>query len=155
MGHGPARELAVADDVTRTLGKEHKARLDVAVERIDDFNEHFAQARHDEKVSQQSKAWSAMCSEMEGQLRMLARVFLRSHQLSFDMGIDGGGLSARVFMEETGRTFERVYFEFDEGELLARYEGNTLDTIPLEDFSVDWLERMVVEWVVAAAEDLR
>lgn len=155
MGHGPARELARAEDKEVELNAELSARLDVALARLDKLDARFRAAREEERFAQNTKIWNRLCAEIDGHLRTMAKVLFTSHQLNLDIGSDGGGMKARPWMEEMGQTFERLWFKLDGGQVVASSGARTIATAKLKEITYAWVERAVVDWVVGSAEQKR
>lgn len=153
MGHGPSRELAGGEEreIPRP-GDELIAKLDVALATLDRLDPRFKTQRDDEKLSQMSKAWHKLGSEMDGHLRIIAKAIIASHQISLDVGSEGGGPKARPFVEETGGALERVYFSLADGKVTANVGQKQLGVVRIDEVDYAWLERMVVDWIVAAVE---
>lgn len=155
MGSGAPRELKSGGPV-RELPAELHARLTAAVKKMDAVDEDFKQARDDERQSQLAKAWGAMVVQIDGYLREVAEVLINSHQLSLDMGVEGGGRSAEPFFEETGQKFKRLVFSLQEdGTIIATSAGRGIARCRMTDVSYEWILRVAVEWVIISIERQR
>lgn len=156
MGHGPARELSDNSGPAKTLDATLAAKLSVAVQRLDALNPDWAQAREDERMSQLAKSWGGTSATIEGYLRSIGQAIILSHQISTDMGTDGGGREATPFIEETSDLFPRLEFSVqDDGSILAATEDLKIAEVQLEHLSYDWVERCVVEWLVTSIASLQ
>lgn len=153
MGHGPSRELAQGND--REIpppSPELLAKLDEALGTLDRLDERFKAQRDDERSSQLTKAWHRLGSRIDEELRSLAKVLIASHQISLDVGSEGGGVKARPWMEETGGSLERLYFSLVDGKVVAQVGKVQLGVTGLDEVDHAWLEKIVVEWIVASVE---
>lgn len=157
MGSGPARELGGPGGPVKALSPTLAARLTAAVQRLDKLDPQFKQARDDERMGQLAKAWGGACTEIDAHLRAVAQVLIFSHQISLDMGSEGGGRGAMPWIEETGYKFKRLYFRLeDDGTVVAVAADRTIASAPdLAAISYDWVEQTVVDWVVSSIETIR
>jgi hypothetical protein len=153
VGKGASRELSQAEDVEVPLNEALSARLDAALERLDAIEPKFKAARDEERFAQSSKLWHRACAEMDVHLRTVAKVLIRTHQLNFDVGSEGGGVKASPWIEEMGSVFPRLYFRLDGFQVLAVSDGRTLATIRLQNLAYEFVEQAVVEWVAASVDD--
>ncbi len=102
MGHGGARELEDDSGPAKILDPAVAAKLTAALTKFDAANPAFKSSRDDERYMQIVKAWGRAVSTIQGNLRTAIKVFLLSHQLSLDVGCDGGGQGAKPWVEELG-----------------------------------------------------
>ena len=148
MGHG-SRELSTGDTVEiPVLGPEHTTKLDAALGALDKLDQRFKEQRDEERISQLTKAWHRLGAEIDGHLRIIAKSVIASHQISLDVGSEGGGIKARPWLEETGGALERLYFGLVDGQMVASVGGRQLGTTSLKQVDYAWLEQMAVDWIV-------
>lgn len=152
MGHGPARELETAKDL-RPLSPNLSGKLSTALSRMDKFDDEFAHAREEERQAQLAKKWGQRSKEILEEVRDIMKVLHQSHQLSLDVGADGGGRTTRPWVEETSQKFDRLYLSLeDDGSVLAQSGPMTLARSPLEEIDYEWLEKLIVVWVVKSID---
>ncbi|MEN0066554.1 MAG: hypothetical protein AAGA48_30745 [Myxococcota bacterium] len=153
MGHGPARELETNSGPTRELAAGLANKLTEALSRMDLHDDSFRDAREEERQSQLAKRWGRQSKEILEQFREITRILHQSHQLSLDVGADGGGRTTQPWVEETAHKFERLFLKLEEdGSVLATSGPMTLARSPLEEVNFDWLEKLVVVWVVKSID---
>lgn len=146
------REVVVATP-ERPMSDALSAKLDSALEKVDKRNPKFKAARDEERFSQTSKAWNRLCTEIEQHLRAVAKALVQSHQLNLDIGSEGGGINAKPWIEEMSGVLERLSFKIDNRAIVATTQRGVIGMTPLKDgITYDWIEGMVVEWVLACAE---
>jgi hypothetical protein len=149
VGHGASRELGGGEVEVPALGPEHASKLDAALGSLDGLDPRFKEQRDEERTSQLTKAWHRLGSQIDADLRLIAKSVIASHQISLDVGSEGGGIKARPWMEETGGALERLYLGLDaDGRMLASVGGRTLGTCTLPEVNYAWLEQVVVDWIV-------
>ncbi len=156
MGHGPARELETDTEPTRTLPARLATKLDEALAKMDDADAGFRHARDEERQAQLAKRWGAKSKEVLEQFREITKVVHAGHQVSLDVGADGGGKGTRPWVEETSQKFERLYLRIEDetGWVVAESGNLTLARGTLEEVTYEWLEKLVVVWIVKSI-DLR
>lgn len=152
MGSGGARELGQANGPLDPLPEELAKQVSAALEKMDALDPTFKERRDDELYTQNVKVWNSTSKEIDGHLRVLARVLIGGHQLSLDIGSDGGGASTKPWLEETSMSFDRLYFKLKNGtEVHATYKDETFDIGTIEQaVQYEWVEQMVVKWIVLA-----
>jgi hypothetical protein len=89
--------------------------------------------------------------EIDIQLRTIGNAIYKSHQVSIDIGSEGGGHSTRPFLEDLGRKLGRVDFRLADGKVVARTDGKDLGTIDMHAVTYEWLEQMAVDWLIHMA----
>ena len=136
----------------RPLAAEVSARLGAALEQMDHLDPQFKANRDEERNMQMVKIWNRTCSTIDGHLRALAKVLINSHQLSLDMGSDGGGRSTKPWLEETSMRFERLVFRLEGQQVVVTSGDRAIGRGSIDDVSYDWIEEMVVAWVIGAVE---
>lgn len=153
MGDGPARELEVDTGPPPELSPGLSNKLGQALDRMDQVDEAFRTARDEERQAQMAKRWAKQCKDILMELRTIIKVLHESHQLSLDIGSDGGGRGTRPWVEETAHTFDRLYLSLeDSGSVLASAGDLMLARSPLADINYEWLEKLVVVWVVRSID---
>ena len=152
MGHGATRTLAEEGASDRELNEELAKRLTVVMDRFDTLDAEFKAARDDQRFAQRAKHWGQLAKTVDGHLRVLSNVLHESHQLSLDIGSDGGGHSIKPWMEDLGRKFGRIDFRLDGGNIRARAGTQELGMVPMDQVTYEWCEQMVVDWLVRAVE---
>lgn len=152
MGKGAVREAVQDNREIIPLNTERATRLSAALEKLDRIKPAFKSARDEERYAQMSKTWHRLCSEMDGNLRLINKGLHQSHQLSLDVGSDGGGINTKPFVEEIANTFERIVFRLEGTRVLAVSGGQILLEGPPEDVNYEWLERALIEWIVFWSE---
>lgn len=154
MGSGPARELSADTGPLKPLPEELATRVDAALKKLDAADPEFKQRREDELYSQNVKAWGNTAKQMDGLLRTLAKVMINEHQLSLDIGSDGGGAATKPFLEETSLAFDKLVFQLVNGnEVHATYKGEAFAKGSVEQaVDYEWLERVVTQWVIIAVK---
>lgn len=152
MGHGAPRELEQNDEPERSLDPAVHAELSRALDKMDRSNPAFKASRDEERGAQIVKLWNRTCKEIDAHLRALARVLINSHQLSLDMGSDGGGRGTKPWLEETSMAFDRLVFRLEDGTVLATTGDRVLTRGSIDDVSYEWIEAAVVAWVVSSVE---
>lgn len=155
MGKGAARELSHSDDEPQPLEEDLAQRLAEALEKIDRIKPAFKSTRDEERYAQMSKAWHRLCGEIDAHLRQVGKSIHASHQLSLDVGSDGGGINTKPFIEEISGAFERLVFRLEDTKVLATSAGRSILVGTVADVSYDWIKRAVVDWVVFSAENIR
>lgn len=153
MGHGGARPAANEGPASdRVLDKAHLAGLTSALERLDQVDETFKANRDDMRFAQRAKLWGATSKEVDTWLRELGNLLHDSHQLSLDIGSDGGGHGTKPWIEDGERKFPRLYFKLLEGDILAVAGDNEIGRTTLAGLAFEWVESMVVAWIVSSVE---
>ncbi len=152
MGSGPARELSTGSGPVKPLPEELAAKVERALQKLDSIDEGFKERRVDELYTQNVKAWNKSCKQLDGHLRELAKALINGHQLSLDIGSDGGGASTKPWLEETSLTFDRLYFKLVDGtEVHATYQDETFLKGGVEDaVRYEWVELAVAKWIEVA-----
>ena len=152
MGHGPARELSNESDDIPDLPPELAAKLTAALDQLDASNPEFKQKRDDERLAQLVKSWNKTCRSIDESLRVIAKVLIASHQLSLDIGSDGGGFTTKPFLEEMRETFPKLQFKLNEDSTVDAVSGDMhLGKCNVHEIEFDWLLEMAVEWASRAA----
>ncbi|MEQ1570144.1 MAG: hypothetical protein ABMA64_31210, partial [Myxococcota bacterium] len=149
MGKGGARELQSGNQEVAPIRPELAARLEQALGVLDQLNPTFKSGRDEERYAQTTKAWHRVCAEVDHHLRTLGKALVESHQLSLDIGSDGGGVNAKPWIEEIGGSLDRLWFKLDGAKVVAFFGQRGLGEASLYDLTYEWVEQMVVEWVVA------
>lgn len=150
MGHGEELDRSRG---SRDLDPALASRLTAALERLDELDPDFKRNREEERIAQLAKKWSNTCLEMVEWMREIGQAVIHSHQLSLDMGSDGAGLGMVPWLEETSLKFKRLDFELkQDGTVIASTGGREVGTGHVDAITYDWLQRMVVEWVVVSVE---
>ncbi len=156
MGHGPARELGGDTGPLKDLNPELAKRLTAALDRMDTVDAEFKKSRDDERLAQLVKAWNKICREIDGYLRDMAKVLIASHQISLDIGSDGGGIATKPFMEDMRLKFPKLQFKLNEDGIVEAVAGDMkYGRIPVNDIDYEWVEKMCCEWVIASAERVK
>lgn len=152
MGHGPARELSTESGEIPDLRPELAAKLSAALDKLDAVNADFKQKRDDERLAQLVKSWNKTCREIDDHLRLVAKVLIASHQLSLDIGSDGGGFTTKPFLEEMRDIFPKLQFRLNEdGTVDAVCAGEHLGKRKVADIDYAWIEEMAVDWAARSA----
>lgn len=154
MGSGPARELESDTEPTRKLPGQLASKLDEALAKMDQIDPGFANAREEERIAQLSKHWGRKSKEIIEHFRLINKVLHAQHQISLDVGADGGGRNTRPWVEETSQAFEKLYLRLEEetGWIVAESGNLTLARGTMEEVNFEWLEKLVVVWVVKAID---
>ena len=151
MGSGASRTMT-AEIEDRPLPDGLADKLSAALARVDGVDGEFKAARDDARFQQQVKDWGRISKEIDAHLRSIGNAIYKSHQVSIDIGSEGGGHSTRPFLEDLGRKLGRVDFRLIDGQVIARSsDGKDLGTCGMHDIQYEWLEQMAVEWLVHAA----
>jgi len=155
MGHGAARELATETGPLKPLPEALSAKVGEALAKMDAHDEGFKERRDDERYTQNVKKWGRVAKGMDAHLRTIAKVLIDEHQLSLDIGSDGGGANTRPFLEESSLAFERLYFKLKDGvEVHATYKDESFMQGTTEDAqSYEWIEEAACKWVELAVAD--
>jgi hypothetical protein len=151
MGHGASRELAGKQEL-RVLPEGLSKAVAQALTKMDESDEEFKKSRVDERYSQISMLWSNIGVDMAGHLRIITDAILANHQLSLEIGSDGGGLGAKPFVEESSFKIERLYFglEQEEERMKAYFADTVVSRVALLDITYEWVEKAVCTWIVHA-----
>ncbi|HHO50156.1 MAG TPA: hypothetical protein ENK18_04600 [Deltaproteobacteria bacterium] len=152
LGLGASRELKQQDRPQRPLEPELHERLTTALDKLDQLNPAFKASRDEERGAQMVKLWNRTCKDIDAHLRTLAKVLIDSHQLSLDMGSDGGGRGTRPWLEETSMAFQRLIFRLEDETVLATTGDRILARGSLDEVTYDWVQSAVVAWVVTSVE---
>ena len=157
MGHGAARELEKDTGPLKPLPDDLSEKVGSALEILDKIDAGFKERRDDELYTQNVKKWGNVARGMDAHLRSLCKVLIEGHQLSLDIGSDGGGASTKPWLEETSMVFERLYFKLVDGtEVHATYEDETFMKGSTDDATnYDWVEKVVVKWIEVAVADVQ
>lgn len=151
MGHGATRSVT-AEIEDRPIDKANAERLAAALAKYDAVDAEFKANRDDARYQQQVKDWGRIAKELDANLRSIGNAIYKSHQVSIDIGSDGGGIATRPFLEDLGRKLGRVEFRLVDGKVVARTsDGKDLGTTEMDDIPYEWLEKMAVEWLVHVA----
>lgn len=151
MGHGATRAVT-AEIEDRPLGDELARRLADALVKVDAADAEFKAARDDARFQQQVKDWGRIAKEIDHDLRTIGNAIYKSHQVSIDIGSEGGGHSTRPFLEDLGRKLGKVDFRMVDGKCVARTsDGKELGSTSMHDIQYAWLEQMAVDWLVHMA----
>jgi hypothetical protein len=142
--------------VERTLNPELAPKLTQALKLMDQLDADFKAARDEERYAQLSKKWNRVTKEISDMGRQLAKVLIQSHQLSLDVGIEGGGPKAKPWIEETSMKFERLYLVLnDDSSVDAMFKDEKIGTGHVDELTYEWYEQMVAEWLVRAIQSKR
>jgi len=155
MGHGAARELEKKTGPVKPLPPDLSEKVGAALKQLDAIDEGFKERRDDELYTQHVKRWGNIARGMDEHLRTLAKVLIEAHQISLDIGSDGGGASMKPWLEETSMVIDRLYFKLVDGTRVhATYKDETFLEGSMEDAQdYDWIEKAVCRWIeVAVAE---
>jgi len=152
MGHGPARELQTATEEPPELDPAIAKRMAEALNKLDALDPEFKASRDEERDAQMSKNWGRKCKDINDHLRTVARVLIRSHQVGLDNGSFGGGRQTQPWIEETQGKLGRLMFQLAGDEVQVVSGEKLLGRGTLDEVTYDWIERMVVKWVILAAE---
>lgn len=152
MGSGAPRNDVQQKVEGRPLSGEVNQALAKALRVMDEHHPSFKDNRKEEKDSQLTKMWNRKCREIDDYLRAIAKVMIDSHQLSLDMGSDGGGRGTRPWLEETNQAFDKLYIKLDNEEVVAVTGDTELLRGPVGRLSYDWVEEAVVNWVLTGVE---
>lgn len=155
MGSGAARELESEETVVPNLDAESAAKLTTALNAFDAIDADFKSSRDEERYAQNVKTWNKVCKDVEDNLRLVGKVLNASHQLSLDMGVEGGGPNARPFIEEVSGKFGKLEFKMVDGMVEAVFEGQVLGNTGLHGVDYGFIEPCVVNWLVAAVHKRR
>jgi len=151
MGSGAPRELGGPQQELPPVPADLSTKLTFALAKLDQLNAPFKQARDDERSLQTNKAWNAKCKEIDAHLRLGALVLINSHQLSLDIGSDGGGIRTAPWTEETAMAFAKLSIKVEEdGSIAAVSDGETILSGKMEDIDYDWVLKAMIEWAVKA-----
>jgi hypothetical protein len=154
MGSGPARELVTDSGPPKPLPDELAEKVEAALSKLDSIDPGFKERRADELFTQNVKAWTRTAKAMDAHLRAIAKTLINFHQLSLDIGSDGGGASTKPWLEETSMAFERIYFKLVDGtEVHATFQDEPILKGSVED-ALDraWLEKAVTKWIQLAVQ---
>lgn len=153
MALGAPRENNQPEEILRPVSDEVSTRLRTALTRMDSVDPAFKRDRDDERNSQLSKQWNKQSKEINTHLNALAKSLVRAHQLSLEVGSEGGGRAIRPWVGETSMRFDRLYLSLHDGDVVATYRNDEIDRVPRERVTYEWLEQTVVDWVVRAVEE--
>lgn len=148
MGSGEARELGGAIEASHILNEELATRLGAALTKLDQIDPEFKQARDDERQQQESKAWKAMCKDMDVMMRELAFLIINRHQVALDVGSAGGGRDTRPFFEELSGKFPKLEFRMQDGKVVAVCNNRGIAQTNIDAVTFEWLEGCAVTWIV-------
>lgn len=152
MGHGPARELSSESTEVRPLNPALAPKLTAALAKLDAVNSEFKQRRDDERLAQLVKSWNKTCREIDEHLRAIAKTLVASHQLSLDIGSDGGGYATKPFIEEMREMFPKLQFKLNEDSTIdVVCAGDLIGKGSVAGVCYEWIEEMVVEWATRMA----
>ncbi len=126
--------------------------LSEALAKLDATHEAFRESREEERQQQLVKLWNQKCRQIDDWFRAIAKVLINSHQLSLDMGSDGGGRSTRPWLEETSQAFARLTLSLEDEEVVARTGDQEVLRGPVDRLSYEWIEEAVIQWVLIAVE---
>ena len=151
MGSGAARELTDNLKDLQPLKPAHLEKLGQALKHLDGLDASFKTGRDEERYAQMVKAWGGTCKEIELHLRRLCKVFIDAHQISLDLGLQGGGNTMAAYVEETGGVIEKLWIRMNtESGRAEAFAGEKLFAHGSMEQAAnyDWLEAVMVEWVV-------
>jgi hypothetical protein len=151
MGHGAGRTLAGESGPALQLDEERSKRLGSVLSKFDAKDTEFKAGRDDARFQQRVKDWGLAAKEIDGHLRAIGNAIYRAHQLSLDIGSDGGGHSTKPWIEDLGRKFGRADFRMQDGEVVARGNDVILGQVPMDQIDAEWIEKMLTEWLIQAA----
>ena len=152
MGSGGSRELSSESKTDRVLSTDLSEKLTKALAKLDDASPEFKESRAAEKHAQEVKTWHKVGQAIVDHLREVGKVLIASHQLSLDMGSEGGGAGMRPWVDEIGGArFDRLTFEMRDGRVSAKLGSMPLSRIALSEVDYEWVELMVVEWAIVSA----
>lgn len=154
MGGGAVRNLEEAFVPERPLDPELSARVGKALEHMDRIDPDFKARRDDERFQQQVKRWTSTSKEVETYLRAMGNLMHASHQLSLDIGSEGGGQAIKPFIEDLGQRFPRLFYKLEGAEIAAVSDGKELGRTKLEGINFDFVEKTVVIWVLRSVQGL-
>ncbi len=150
MGSGGPRGLAQAKQI-REVDPELGKKLSEALSVLDGLDETFKTARQGERSIQLVKIWAKACGQIDVDLQALADALNASHQVNLEPGTSGGGRDIMPWVEESGGRFDRLEIRLGEGEMLTATAGpHTVGKIKLGQESYEWLERLLIKWMVAS-----
>jgi len=153
LAHGPPRELESDTEPPAALPPNLATKLDAALSQMDRYDAGFRAAREEERQAQLAKEWTKRSKEIMEDFREITRVLHQHHQVSLDVGADGGGRATRPFVEETGQKFERLYLTLEEGGTVLATSGQmTLARSPIGELTFEQLQKLVVVWVVKSID---
>lgn len=155
MGGGAVRNLEEAFVPERPLDPQLSAKIASALARMDQLDADFKARRDDERFQQQVKLWTTTSKVVETYLRAMGNLMHGTHQLSLDIGSEGGGQAIRPFMEDLGQRFPRIYFKLDGAEIVATVENKPIGRCPLDSIDFDFVEKMVVDWVLRSVQAMQ
>ena len=147
MGSGAARELEEKRELPE-LDAELARKLTAAVSRMDAVDAEFKEARHNERLSQLVKIWGAACKQIDDHLMTLSNLLNETHQLSLEPGTTGGGREITPWMEESTGRFERLIIRLVGEDIEVSNGDELIARAPMGDLSYEWMERVVVKWVI-------
>ncbi len=150
MGHGASRTIT-SEIEDRPLPDTLAQKLGAALAKVDVVDAEFKAARDDARFQQQVKDWGRIAKEIDVQLRSIGNAIYKSHQVSIDIGSEGGGHTTKPFLEDLGRKLGRVDFRLVDGNVVARTDGKDLGSIDMNAVTYEWLEQMAVDWLVTMA----
>ena len=151
MGHGAARELESATGPLPERDEATSAKLSAALEKLDASDPTYAEQRENERIGQMSKEWNGVCREIDGHLRIVGKMLVKSHQLNLDIGSDGGGLAQKPFMEDLRMKFPKLQFvlDIDSRQCIAKCGDASYGSVPIDGISFDYCLNATVDWAVA------
>lgn len=152
MGHGAPRDLGGNEAELPELPAELSTKLTFALDKLDSLDATFKEARDDERAMQLVKNWNGTCKEIEANLRLAARVLITSHQLSLEIGSDGGGKNTEPWVEESNNAIAKLKIKLNaqNGTVTAHSGQNIVLETHINKVDFDWVLRAMVEWAVGA-----
>ena len=148
-GAGGMEKAKALPDLNPELAKKLTKALNV----LDGMDAGFKSAREEERLIQLVKIWARACKQIDLKLITLCDVLNASHQVSLEPGSAGGGRSITPWVMESNERFERLEIRLGEGEVLLATAGPlTVGKIPLGEETYEWLELLLVKWMVASVK---
>jgi hypothetical protein len=155
MGHGAARELEGAGGPLPELDPALAAVLTDVLNKLDARDPVYKAAREEERLGLLIKRWNGICRDLDDHLRVIGKVLINTHQLSLDIGSDGGGMSQKPFLEDLRQKFTKLQFRLEGDGMIGVVAGDLkVGRGSPDEVDFDWTMRMVVEWVVQSAARL-
>jgi len=152
MGSGAPRELADEGEL-QPLPEKLSRRLGAALEQFDGRADEFKLSRDEERGAQHVKIWGQTCKEMDRMMRRLGETLNAEHQLSLDIGSDGGGGNTSPWFDEERGFFARLHFRLKDGHVWAISGDRKIDKTKLSEVHYEWIELATVKWLVGEAEN--
>ncbi|MCA9573142.1 MAG: hypothetical protein KC656_35140, partial [Myxococcales bacterium] len=127
--------------------------LAAALDKLDQINPDFKQARIDEFGSQLQKEWMDVNIVIVDHLRDIGHVMIKELQIALETGSDGGGVGATPWCEEGGGALPRLEFKLKDAAVVAMSDGEVLAKGKVtRELPFEWVEKVVAKWILTSVK---